>query len=132
MLEDESIQDYHLNILDVANAFDSLGEKISDEKFVRKILISLPKMFDMKVIAIEEAQDISSVKVDELIGSLQNFEITINNKTDKKGKGIAFVSNVETDETQEFHEDDEDLSVLLGRQFKKIFKQVDRRSRFNG
>jgi len=52
----------------------------------------------MKVTVIEEAHDISSVKVDELIGSLQNFEITINNKTDKKGKGIAFVSNVETDE----------------------------------
>ena len=43
----------------------------------------------MKVTAIEEAQDISSLKVDELIGSLQNFEITVNNKTDKKGKGIA-------------------------------------------
>jgi hypothetical protein len=89
----------------------------------------------MKVTAIEEARDISNVKLDELIGSLQNFEITINNKTDKKDKGIVFVSNVETDETQEGYEDDENLSeslVLLGRQFKKVFKQVDRRSRFNG
>ena len=75
------------------------------------------------------------MKVDELIGSLQNFELTINNKTDNKGKGIAFVSNVETDETQGNHEDDENWSeslVLLERQFKKIFKQVDKRSRFNG
>jgi hypothetical protein len=31
MMEDENIQDYHLNILDIANSFDSLGEKISDE-----------------------------------------------------------------------------------------------------
>jgi len=30
MMEDESIHDYHLNILDIANTFDSLGEKISD------------------------------------------------------------------------------------------------------
>ena len=75
------------------------------------------------------------MKVDELIGSLQNFEITINNKSDKKGMCIAFVSNFETDETKENHEDDENLSeslVLLGRQFKKIFKQVDKRSRCNG
>jgi len=36
MLEEESIQDYYLNILDIANAFDSLGEKIPDEKLVRK------------------------------------------------------------------------------------------------
>jgi len=31
MLEDGSIQDYHLNILDIANSFKYLGEKISDE-----------------------------------------------------------------------------------------------------
>lgn len=72
MLEDECIQDYHLNILDIVNAFDSLGEKISDEKLERKILRSVPKRFDMKVTAIEEAQDISSIKVDELVGSLQS------------------------------------------------------------
>ena len=135
MLEDESIHDYHLNILDIVNAFDSLEEKIYDEKLVIKILRSLPKTFGMKVTTIKEAQDISNAKVDDLIGSLQNFEITINNKTDKKGKGIAFVSNVETDETQANHEDNENLLeslVLLGRQFKRIFKQVDIRSRFNG
>jgi len=135
MMEDESIHDYHLDILDIANAFESLREKISDEKMGRKILRSLPKRFDMKVTAIEEAQDISSLKVDELKGSLQNFEITVNNKTDKKGKGIAFASNVNSDETQGNHEDDEDMSeslALLGRQFKKIFKQFDKRSRSNG
>ena len=69
----------------------TLGEKISDEKLVRKILRSLPKRFDMKINAIEEDQDISSLKVDELIASLQNFKLNVNNKTDKKSKGIAFV-----------------------------------------
>jgi len=125
MLEDESIQDYHLNILHIANSFESLGEKISEEKLVRKIIRSLPKRFDMKVTAIEEAQDISSVKVDELIRSLQNFEITVNNKTGKKGKGIAFTSSVDSDEKQGNLEDDEGMSeslAVLGRQFKKIFK----------
>ena len=135
MLEDESIQDYHLNILDIANSFESFGEKISYEKLVRKILRSLPKRFDMKVTAIEEAQDISSLKVDELIGSLQNFEITVNSKTDKKGKGVAFTSSVNSDDAQGNYEDDEDMAkslALLGRQFKKIFKRFDRRSRPNG
>jgi uncharacterized protein YlbG (UPF0298 family) len=55
MQEDETIQDYYMNILDIANSIDSLGEKLSDEKLVRKILKSLPKRFDMKVTAIEEA-----------------------------------------------------------------------------
>jgi len=85
-MEDENIHDYYLNILDISNFFDSLGEKISDEKLVRKILRSLPKRFDMKVTAIEEAQDISSMKVDELIGSLQTFELA----SGYKKKNIAF------------------------------------------
>jgi len=46
--EDENIQDFHMNILDMANSFDSLGKKMYDEKLVRKILRSLPKRFDMK------------------------------------------------------------------------------------
>jgi len=54
MQEDETIHDYY-NVLDIANSFDSLGEKLSDEKLVRKIQRSLPKRFDMKVRAIEEA-----------------------------------------------------------------------------
>jgi len=70
MQEDGTIHDYYMNILDIANSFDSLGEKLSYEKLVRKILKSLPKRFDMKVTTIEEAQDISSMQVDELIGSL--------------------------------------------------------------
>ena len=49
MLEDESIHDFHMNVLAIANAFSALGEKISEEKMVRKILRSLPKRFDMKV-----------------------------------------------------------------------------------
>jgi len=45
MKEDENIHDFHMNIIDIANSFDSLGEKMSDEKLVRKILRSLPKRY---------------------------------------------------------------------------------------
>jgi len=135
MLEDESIQDYHLNVIDIANAFDSLGEKISDEKLVRKILKSPPKRFDMKVTAIEEVHDISGMKVDELIGSLQNFKLVVDNRTENKGKSVALISNIENDVSLGDLVSNEDLSenlVLLGRQFDKILRQVDRRPRPNG
>jgi len=89
----ESIHDFHKNILDIANTSSDLGEKKSDEKLVRKILKSLPQRFDMKVTAIEESQDISNKKVDELIRSLQTFELTINDRCEKKKKNIAFISN---------------------------------------
>ena len=135
MEEDENIQEFHMNILDIANAFDSLGEKMPKEKLARKILRSLPKRFDMKVTTIEEAQDISSMKVQELIGSLQNFEIMINNRVEKNEKNIAFVSNTNTEETQGNLENDENLDesiVLLGRLFNKILKQTNWRPRSDG
>ncbi|MCI57686.1 gag-pol polyprotein, partial [Trifolium medium] len=79
-----------MNVLEFANAFDALGETIPDENLVSKILRSLPKRFDIKVTAIEEAQDLSSMRVDELIGSLQTFELGINQRNEKKNKSIAF------------------------------------------
>jgi len=87
---------------------------LSDEKLVRKILRSLSKRFDMKVAVIEEAQDISSMQVDELIGPLQNFELVVDNRTEKKGKGIAFTANTADEEAHGDSVEDENL-VLLGR-----------------
>lgn len=49
----------------------------------------------MKVTAIEETQDLSSIKVDELINSLKTFEMSINDRLEKKNKGITFFYNSE-------------------------------------
>lgn len=38
MNEHETIQDYYMTVFDITNTFDFLGEKLSDEKLVRKIL----------------------------------------------------------------------------------------------
>jgi hypothetical protein len=93
MKEDENIHEFHMSILEIANASGALGEKMSDEKLVRKILRSLPKRFAMKVTTIEESQDISNMRVDELIGSLQTFEMGMCDGSEKKTKIIAFLSN---------------------------------------
>ncbi|MCI38998.1 gag-pol polyprotein, partial [Trifolium medium] len=59
MEEEENILEFNARLRDIANTSFALGEKMSEEKLVRKILRSLPKRFDMKVTAIEEAQDLS-------------------------------------------------------------------------
>lgn len=74
MDEDESISGLNFRLRDIANNSFSSGKKISEEKLDRKFLRSLPKKFDMKVTTIEEAQNLSTLKVDELIGSLKTFE----------------------------------------------------------
>ena len=77
MLEDKSISEFNICMCDIANNSFSLGEKMAEEKLVRNILRSLLQKFDMKVTTIEEAQDMSTFKVDEIIDSLQTFEFSI-------------------------------------------------------
>lgn len=73
---------------------------MSKEKMAKKILRSLPKKFDMKATIIEEAQDLGNIKFNELIGSLRTFEMTLNDKSEKKNKSISSVSNTEEEEDQ--------------------------------
>ncbi|XP_050881216.1 uncharacterized protein LOC127084755 [Lathyrus oleraceus] len=134
MKEDENIHEFHMNILEIANASGALGEKMSDEKPVRKILRSLPKRFAMKVTTIEESQDISNMRVDELIGSLQTFDMGMCDGSEKKFKSIAFMSNNEEKEEECGQDTDEDLEndvALLGRQFNKLLNKMDVRSKSN-
>lgn len=91
-----------MNILEIENASSALGEKMSKEKLARKILRSLPKRFDMKVTAIEEAHDINNIRVDELVGSLQTFELGMSDRSEKKNKSIAFVSNTDNKNISKF------------------------------
>ena len=65
----------------------TLSELIPNSKVVRKILRSLLEIYRAKVVAIEESKDVDSLKLDELVGSLQTFEMTL--KSPMKSKGIA-------------------------------------------
>jgi len=99
---------------------------MSEEKMARKILRSLPKRFDMKVTAIVEAQDLSTITVDELIGSLQTFEMAIEDRPEKKNKSIAFIS-------EEGHDQNElsEAIAMLGRKFNKYLNKLQTKWKTN-
>lgn len=85
---------------------------------MRKILRSLQKRFDIKVTTIKEAHDISSMKVDDLMGSLLTCEMSLNHISDKKNKGIALQSSIEnhvTDGVEEFKDSLVDAIYLLSK-----------------
>ena len=92
MQENETISEFNSKLCDIANEAFALGEKISEEKLVRKALRSLPRRFAYKVTTIEEAKDIQAMKLDELMGSLCTFEMNLNE--DKKDKEIALQAEV--------------------------------------
>ena len=75
MHDDESLSEFYTKLCDIANESFVLGEKIPETTLVRKIMRSLPDRFSSKVIAIEEAKDLDSMKVDDLMGSLRAFEM---------------------------------------------------------
>lgn len=97
MKEYETIEHFYVCVHDIANNSFALAENMSEEKLARKFLRYFSKRFDMKLIAIEEAQDISSIKVDELIGSFLAFKMAINEKNEKKRKGVSFKVDIEDD-----------------------------------
>lgn len=53
MDKDEPIYDFNIRLRDIANNLFALGEKMLEEKLVRRILRSLAKKFDIKVTTIE-------------------------------------------------------------------------------
>jgi len=75
MLEDETFGEFYTRINDPRNSMVTIGKMVSDVKLIRKILKSLPECFRIKVTTIEESKDLESMKIEELVGSLQLMSI---------------------------------------------------------
>ena len=80
MSEDESFDSFYSKLNEVVIDKFNLGEKTEDSKVLRKILRSLPESFCAKVTVIEESKGLDEIKVQELIGSLQTYELSLPNQ----------------------------------------------------
>ena len=87
MSEDESFDSFYSKLNEVVIGKFNLGEKMEDSKVVRKILRSLLESFRAKVMTIEESEDLDGIKVYELVGSLQTYELSL--PTQRKSKSLA-------------------------------------------
>ncbi|KAA0067422.1 gag-pol polyprotein [Cucumis melo var. makuwa] len=86
------VVEFNVRVLDIANKSDALGEKMSDSKLVRKVLRSLPSKFNMKVTAIEKANDLSKMKLDELFGSLHTFKLHLEDGVSRRKPNLVLTS----------------------------------------
>ena len=126
MMENETINDFNSKLCDIANEAFALGEKYSYTKLVRKTLRSLIERFAYKVIAIEEAHDVNIMKLDELMGSLQIFELNL--KQNKKEKSIAFKVG-EQDSVDEGNSNDDESLFLLMKNLNIFLNKMNRKNK---
>ena len=74
MKHNEKVANYVSRIITVTNEMKTCGETISEQMIVEKVLRSLTAQFDHIVVAIEQSKDTSTMKIDELQGSLEALE----------------------------------------------------------
>jgi hypothetical protein len=77
MLDDETFGEFYTKISNLKNLMVSLGKRVSDVKLIKKILRSLPERFRIKVTTFKESKDLDSMKIEELVGSLQTYEYSL-------------------------------------------------------
>jgi len=77
MEEDQIINDYFSKLICVVNQMKACGEDVTDQQVAGKILRSLTSKFDFIVLAIQEAKDVKTMKIEELQSSLEAHEMLV-------------------------------------------------------
>ena len=117
--ENHTFSSFYSKLSDILNSLFNLGEPNPDSKVVRKILRSLPKRFRPKVISIKESKEINSMRVDELVGSIQTCEMTLPNSQRPKDSNFKASNNEEKDIEMSYEITNDGLAHMA----KKIFKK---------
>ena len=80
MKENETINDMCSRFQDIYHSLVGVGKKYSDFDTISKILNSLTEEWKRNFLAIEEANDISKITPEELIGNLMSYEVNLQAK----------------------------------------------------
>ncbi|GJZ68817.1 hypothetical protein Tco_0632367 [Tanacetum coccineum] len=132
--EEESIDNAFARFNTIITSLKALDEGFSSKNYVRRFLRALHPKWRVKVTAIEESKDLTSLSLDELIGNLKVYEVIINKDSEMvKGKreqnrSLALKAKKESSDEDSSTSDSEDEEYVMAvRDFKKFFK---RRGRF--
>ena len=114
MSEDESFDSFYGKLNEVVIGKFNLSEKTEDSKVVMKILQSLPESFHAKVTTIEESKDLDEIKIQELIDSLQTYELSLPSQWKRKSLALKTI-NERVEAQDSFDEDgvEKDVAYLI-------------------
>jgi len=77
MLDDETFGKFYSKMSNLRNSMVSLGKTALDVKLIQKILRFSPERFRIKMTTIEESKDLEGIKIEELVGSLQTYDMSM-------------------------------------------------------
>ncbi|KAG8639749.1 hypothetical protein MANES_14G166140v8 [Manihot esculenta] len=117
---------YQYEFIEIIGGMKSLGKTFTNEELVKKILRCLPKEWLPKVTSLKDAKDLSKVQLDELLGNLIDYEMTLKREQveepNKMKKNIALrVASEDTSEEEE--EISEEELALVTRRIRKLLFQ---------
>ena len=78
MKDSDSVDSFYTRVVGLINQLKSHGETITDQRVVEKILRSLSPRFENLVVTLEEHTYMTTFTIDELQGSLMNYEDRLN------------------------------------------------------
>ena len=124
----ESIDDMHNRFINIINPLSVLGKTFTNVEINSKILRSLPRDWEAKRTAIEEAHDLSKMSKEELLGNLKTHETIKKQNEDSKRKSIALKASYDDFSANESDgdEDDEELNKIE-RSFMKFNKKLKKK-----
>ena len=123
MEEDESFDEFYVNLKDIVNSAFNLGEIILEPKIFRKVLRSLLKRFHTKITTIAELKDIEKIPLIELVGNLQTYELGLT-RIRKSSKSMTLkAKSSDTDESSD--DEDSKMKSYITKKFKKFMKNAN-------
>ncbi|KAL6323788.1 hypothetical protein AAG906_002256 [Vitis piasezkii] len=74
MKDNEFIKEYVDRLMEVVNKIRLLGEDLTDQRVVEKVLVSLPERFESKISSLEDSKDLTKISLAELVHAFQAQE----------------------------------------------------------
>ena len=124
MEEYETITDMITRFTDTTNTLIALGKVYTQVEMVRKVLRALTPEWEKKTTAIEEANNLSTLTLENLVGNLMAYEVQLQDRRENeqpKKKLLAFNASSDTD-TSDDSDSDEDVDTL-SKKFRKFLTQ---------
>ena len=125
MKENEIISEMITRFIDITNSLASLGKEYTQVEKVRKVLRTLTSNWEKKTTTIEEANDLSTISLENLISNLMAYVVQLEDRKNdehqfqSKKKVLAFHTSSDLDNS----DDDEEEMAMLSKKFRKFLKK---------